>query len=59
MLELIVLGQIPGTHLQITFAWCAIALLFLLIWLDVKVHRLLRAEKPRGKRVEIVRPSQV
>ncbi len=38
MLEFIVLGQIPGTHLQITLAWFAFAVLGLLIWADIKFH---------------------
>lgn len=38
MLEFIVLGQIPGTHLQITLAWFAFAILGLLIWADIKFH---------------------
>lgn len=58
MLELIVLGWIPGTHLQITFAWCMVGLLACLIWLDVKIHQFIKSEKPRGKRVEIVRPRR-
>lgn len=59
MLELIVLGQIPGTHLQITFAWCAVAVLGLFIWADIKIHRFLRTPTKRGKTVEVVRPGQV
>lgn len=38
MLEFIVLGQIPGTHIQVTIAWFAFALLGLLIWADVRFH---------------------
>lgn len=38
MLEFIVLGQIPGTHLQITLAWFAFAILGVLIWADIKFH---------------------
>lgn len=38
MLEFIVLGQIPGTHLQITLAWFVLAILGLLIWADIKLH---------------------
>lgn len=39
MLEFIVLGQIPGTHLQITLAWFALLTLGLLIYGDVKFHK--------------------
>lgn len=39
MLEFIVLGQIPGTDIQITFAWFAVALLCGLIWADMKLHK--------------------
>lgn len=60
MLQFIVLGEIPGTHLQITFAWYAIFLLAGLIWLDVKIHKSHSStKKPRAKRVEVIRPSQV
>jgi len=45
MLEFIVLGQIPGTHLQITLAWLAFATLGLLIWADIKFH----SQKPLQK----------
>jgi len=38
MLEFIVLGQIPGTHLQITLAWFVFAILGILIWADIKFH---------------------
>lgn len=49
MLEFIVLGQIPGTHLQITLAWFAFAILGLLIWADIKFHAAKKstAKKPR------------
>lgn len=47
MLEFIVLGQIPGTHIQVTIAWFAFALLGLLIWADVRfhTHRATKAKK--------------
>lgn len=38
MLEFIVLGQIPGTHLEITIAWFVFGLLGVLIWADIKLH---------------------
>lgn len=38
MLEFIVLGQIPGTHIQVTIAWFAFAMLGLLIWADLRFH---------------------
>ena len=60
MLEFIVLGQIPGTHLQITFAWCVIALLGGLLWIDLKIHRAHKFTKAaRNKKVEVVRPGRV
>lgn len=39
MLEFIVLGHIPGTHLQITFAWFAVGILAALVWADVRLHK--------------------
>lgn len=39
MLELIVLGQIPGTHIQITFAWYLFAALGIIAYLVRKVKR--------------------
>lgn len=61
MLEFIVLGQIPGTHLQITFAWCVLALFIGLLWIDLKIHRNRKIVKAaaKNKKVEVVRPSQV
>lgn len=38
MLELIVLGQIPGTHFQITLSWLLFGVLLFVLWLDVKAH---------------------
>lgn len=34
MLEMIVLGQIPGTHFQITITWFAALALAGLFWID-------------------------
>jgi hypothetical protein len=39
MLEFIVLGQIPGTQVQITFAWFLIAALGAIAYLLHKVKR--------------------
>lgn len=49
MLEFIVLGQIPGTHLQITLAWFVFAILGLLIWADIKFHAQKRANQSSSK----------
>ncbi len=38
MLEFIVLGQIPGTHLQITLSWFVFTLFGLIAWYDLRVH---------------------
>lgn len=38
MVEFIVLGEIPGTHLQITLAWFAFMVLGILIWADMRFH---------------------
>jgi hypothetical protein len=38
MLEVIVLGKIPGTPLQITFTWVLFGLLIALIALDIKLR---------------------
>jgi len=38
MLEFIVLGNIPGTHLQITLAWFIAIVFGALVWLDIKLH---------------------
>jgi hypothetical protein len=50
MLEFIVLGQIPGTHLQITLAWFVFAILGVLIWADIKFHNSKTATKPLTKK---------
>jgi hypothetical protein len=39
MLEFIVLGQIPGTNLQITIAWFVLIIFALIVWADIKFHR--------------------
>lgn len=39
MLEFIVLGQIPGTSFQITFAWFTASVLIGLFWLDLRIRR--------------------
>lgn len=59
MLEFIVLGQIPGTHLKITFAWCLIVSLILLIWIDLRVHRGHRRHESRASKVDVIHPGQV
>lgn len=59
MLEFIVLGQIPGTHIQITFAWCLIVSLILLIWVDLRIHRGHRHTNSRASDVDVIRPGQV
>lgn len=38
MVEFIVLGEIPGTHLQITLAWFVFSVLGVLIWADMRFH---------------------
>lgn len=58
MLEFIVLGQIPGTHFQITFAWFALGLLAGLIWVDYKIHRS-HKHAGRSRKVEVIHPNQV
>lgn len=40
MLQLIVLGQIPGTHLQLTFAWFQVIVLPVAIFAGYKVYKL-------------------
>lgn len=50
MLEFIVLGQIPGTNLQITLAWFAFAILGLLLWADIKLHIHSKALQPATKK---------
>lgn len=44
MLELIVLGQIPGTQIQITFAW------FLFAALGILSYVLHKAKKPANNK---------
>ena len=39
MLEVIVLGKIPGTPLQITFTWFLFMSLVAFIYLDIKIHQ--------------------
>ena len=50
MLEFIVLGQIPGTHIQITVAWFAFAILGLLVWADVKFHTAKKAPAKKTRK---------
>ena len=50
MLEFIVLGQIPGTQLQITLAWFVFAVLAVLIWADIKFHANKTAKKTTSKK---------
>ncbi len=38
MLEFIVLGEIPGTHIQVTLAWFVLIVFGLIIYLDLKFH---------------------
>lgn len=39
MLDVIVLGHVPGTNLQITFTWVLFLALVAVIWFDIKLHR--------------------
>jgi hypothetical protein len=39
MEQLIVLGEIPGTHIQITFSWYALAIIAGLATLAYRTHR--------------------
>lgn len=50
MLEFIVLGQIPGTQLQITLAWFVFAILGVLIWADIKFHASKNTQKSPAKK---------
>ncbi len=59
MLDFIVLGDIPGTHLQITFAWVVFFVLVGLITVDYKIHRHHKNTEARAERVEVIRPGQV
>lgn len=59
MLEFIVLGEVPGTHIQITFAWFTLLLVAGLIWLDYKIHQNHRTKGSRRKSVEVIRPGRV
>lgn len=38
MLELIVLGKIPGTNIQVTLAWFVLVFFGLIIYFDLKFH---------------------
>lgn len=38
MLEFIVLGEIPGTHIQVTLAWFVLVVFGLIIYIDLKFH---------------------
>lgn len=40
MLQLIVLGQIPGTHLQLTFAWFQVLVLPIAGYVAFRVYKL-------------------
>lgn len=56
MLEFIVLGQIPGTTLQITFVWFMLVVLIGLLVLDVKIHRAQKLAQPDKR---LVRPGKL
>lgn len=45
MLEFIVLGQIPGTNLVVTFKWVVIAAAFLVVCLPIFLANLHRFRK--------------
>lgn len=45
MLEFLVLGQIPGTQIQITYAWYLFAALGLLAY---GIHRLKKTNDPKS-----------
>lgn len=50
MMEFIVLGQIPGTHIQITLSWLIFALFGLLLWADIKLHTVKRNNTKTSKK---------
>lgn len=49
MLEFLVLGQVPGTHIQITFAWYLFAAL---IGLAYALHKIKKTEETPSKNIE-------
>ena len=55
MLEMIVLGQVPGTHLQITFSWLMAAAFVSIVWLDAKGQ----AQQPASKKRKPTRRAKV
>lgn len=49
MLELIVLGQIPGTNIQITFAWIVLVVLGSILYFDFKTHHKISKSSSQNK----------
>lgn len=52
MLEFLVLGQVPGTHIQITFAWYLFAALGLLSYTVHKIKKV-QANKKDIKQLKL------
>lgn len=50
MMQLIVLGQIPGTHFQLTFAWFQLIMIPCLAFVTYKVYR--AHLRKQGKQVQ-------
>lgn len=42
MLNFIVLGLIPGTHLQITFSWIMLVAALVLMYIELRYHEYLK-----------------
>lgn len=53
MLEFIVLGQVPGTHIQITFTWFLFAALIGLVVVDQRMKKFAHAKKPGSKQLTL------
>jgi hypothetical protein len=53
MLELIVLGQVPGTNIELTFSWILALSAILLTWLEVDLRLKLHKRLPKLKITDI------
>lgn len=51
MLEFIVLGQIPGTHIQITISWFIVGIFVVYMWFDWNTRHHIAASQAGSKKL--------
>lgn len=59
MMDYIVLGQIPGTHIQISFAAFSLFLVASLVILEYRIRKQRRFNQDGTRQVEVIRPGQL